>query len=197
MSGKNNPFYGRKHNKKSIEQMRKSHKRYLKLHPRKSSWNKGIKMPKHSKEMFGNKFRKGKFGHKMSIKTRKIMSKSKTGVPWSENQRKSYYPQRHPMWKGGKSYEPYTFEFNKELKLKIRKRDRFKCQLCGMAESKCIKKSGRVLSVNHIDFNKSNCSESNLNTLCVGCNSFVNKDREKWTLFFSKKMKNEKSQQLS
>ena len=57
-----------------------------------------------------------------------------------------------------------------------------------MTERQCIKTSGRVLSVNHIDFDKSNCSENNLNTLCVGCNSFINKDREKWTMFFKNKI---------
>lgn len=48
--------------------------------------------------------------------------------------------------------------------------------------------TGRRLCVNHIDFDKKNCDERNLNTLCVGCNTRINWDRDRWTAYFQKQM---------
>ena len=93
-----------------------------------------------------------------------------------------------PAWKGGLAKILYPIEFNKELKLRIRERDGFVCQLCEITEKECIVKYGRVLSVNHIDYDKNNCSDDNLNALCVSCNGVVNGEREKWTLLFKKKL---------
>ena len=56
MFGKNNPFYGKKHSESSLKKMSISHKKHLKKHPRKTSWNKGLKQPEHSKFMMGNKY---------------------------------------------------------------------------------------------------------------------------------------------
>lgn len=82
---------------------------------------------------------------------------------------------------------PYPVEFNPELKLKIRKRDNFTCCLCGKTEREELEELNRVLCVNHIDFDKNNCKESNLNTLCVRCNVKINREKEKWSLFFQNK----------
>ena len=80
-----------------------------------------------------------------------------------------------PNWKGGISNEPYPFEFNKELKEKIKKRDDYTCQLC---------RSKKYLHIHHIDYNKQNCVEYNLVTLCRKCNGKVNFNRESWTKKF-------------
>src|SRR5574343_1203857 len=80
-------------------------------------------------------------------------------------------------WKGGISFEPYPFEFNSELKLKIRERDGFTCQLCG------VKENGRALDVHHINYDKQDCSEKNLISLCQqgnGCHQKTNGNREYW-----------------
>ena len=90
-------------------------------------------------------------------------------------------------WKGGISQNPYPEEFNRKLKMVIRKRDNFTCQLCGKSEEKELNERGRVLCVNHIDFNKDNCSSDNLNTLCLDCNIKINYDRGKWTNYFKGK----------
>lgn len=92
--------------------------------------------------------------------------------------------ERHPNWKGGVSFELYPQEFNRELKLKIRERDNYGCQLCGMAEEESKRKWGQVLCVNHIDYNKQNCGETNLITLCRSCNSKANFNREYWQKVF-------------
>lgn len=86
----------------------------------------------------------------------------------------------------GEGYKPYIYKFNKELKEKIRKRDTYTCQLCGIGETE----NKRKLSIHHIDYNKKNCEECNLISLCQKCNSFVNSERKKWERHFKKEMKN-------
>jgi hypothetical protein len=92
----------------------------------------------------------------------------------------------NPAWREGASKKGYPPEFNAKLKLKIRTRDKFSCCLCGRTEKEERAELKQSLSVNHIDFNKKNCHESNLNTLCLRCNVRINFAREYWTKFFSK-----------
>ena len=98
----------------------------------------------------------------------------------------------NPNWLGGISFEPYTTEFNKQLKELIRLRDGYKCQKCGCSEIENIRK----LSIHHVDYNKKNCLPENLITLCIGCNGKVNKNRKKWIKYFQKKIKKECQNQL-
>ncbi len=86
----------------------------------------------------------------------------------------------HYNWKGGKSFEPYTAEFNRQLKDLIRQRDKHKCQKCGCPEIENAEK----LSIHHIDYNKNNCLPSNLIALCRRCNGAVNHNREIWEVYF-------------
>src|SRR3990167_4465370 len=89
-------------------------------------------------------------------------------------------------WKGGISANPYPRYFNEKLKLNIRTRDNFICCLCGRTEREELEELNRVLCVNHIDFDKKNCTEQNLNTLCLRCNVKINRDRAYWTNYFAK-----------
>jgi len=84
--------------------------------------------------------------------------------------------ENNPNWNGGSSYEKYPPEFNPILKRKIRKRDGQKCAVCG--------KRGR--HVHHIDYDKYNCDESNLITLCGLCHGKTNSNREYWASFLSR-----------
>lgn len=112
------------------------------------------------------------WGKEMSKEQRIKLSISKMG-------------EKNPSWKGGISNNPYPKEFTDKLKFKIRQRDNFTCCLCGVTEREQLEELNRVLCVNHIDFNKNNCFESNLNTLCIRCNVKINRDREYWTNYFN------------
>jgi len=60
--------------------------------------------------------------------------------------------------------------------------------LCGKTEEEELKELGRVLCVNHIDFNKNNLSLNNLNTLCLRCNVTINYNRNKYLNYFQGEM---------
>jgi len=127
---------------------------------------------KEGKLNFTNPFRKGSKHSRETI------------VKMLETRAINYIKENHYNWQGGLTENPYPLEFNKELKIKIRERDNFTCQLCSKTEEEELREIGRVLSVNHIDFDKTNCSSNNLNTLCVSCNIKINYDRDKWTNYF-------------
>ncbi|GAG69434.1 unnamed protein product [marine sediment metagenome] len=95
-----------------------------------------------------------------------------------------YCGENHPNWQGGISFEPYTPEFNRQLKELIRQRDGCKCQLCGMPECE----NGKSLCIHHIDYIKKNCLPNNLITLCGGCNTKVNFNRGCWSEYFKEKL---------
>jgi len=83
-----------------------------------------------------------------------------------------------PNWQGGLSFEPYTDEFNDDLKQWVRSRDGYECQLCHMSEQEHIQTQGRVLSVHHIDYCKTNNNpNSNLIALCIECHGKTNGNR--------------------
>ncbi len=83
---------------------------------------------------------------------------------------KSRIGEKNSYWKGGFGKFPYPFNFNKELKELIRKRDNYKCQLCGVPQVEHIIK----FSVHHIDHNKNNLNPENLISLCRNCHGRVN-----------------------
>jgi len=88
--------------------------------------------------------------------------------------------ENNPRWLGGISFEPYTSEFNWQLKRLIRERDNNICQFCGRPKEE----NGEELSVNHINYIKEDCRHRNLIALCRGCNSRANTEREKWQFLF-------------
>lgn len=102
-----------------------------------------------------------------------------------EKFKRSHSKEKHWNWRGGISNNPYPLIFNSTLKLKIRTRDNFTCCLCGKTEREELERINRVLCVNHIDFDKNNCEERNLNTLCASCNIKINREREYWTNYFN------------
>ena len=83
---------------------------------------------------------------------------------------------KNPNWRGGSSLQPYPFEFNQDLKDAIRIRDDYKCRVCKMSESRFI----RALSIHHIDYNKDNCDQQNLISLCDSCHNATGGSREYW-----------------
>lgn len=88
--------------------------------------------------------------------------------------------EKHPCWKGGIGKLPYPFDFNKELKELIRKRDNYICQF-----PDCYaKENGKKHCVHHIDYNKNNLNPSNLLTLCRKHNIKINYNRKYWEKYF-------------
>jgi len=85
-------------------------------------------------------------------------------------------------WKGGLSFIIYPREFNYYLKNKIRKRDKYICQKCGIKQDKLNKK----LDIHHIDYIKSNISSDNLVSLCRSCHGKTFFNREYWKEYFTK-----------
>jgi len=100
------------------------------------------------------------------------------------NRDKKRFGKDNPNWVDGASFEPYSHEFNDELKAFIRKRDKYKCQNpdCGIPQQECRRK----LHVHHIDYRKSNCNQINLIALCNSCNAKANGDRDYWKQYYQK-----------
>ena len=143
----------------------------------------------------------GENHHMKNLETAKRISALRVGKPFSEEHRKNLSKallgrrrseesmikqslaisrENHWNWRGGLSNYPYPFEFNEELKERIRERDNHTCQLCGIHQVECI----MALDVHHIDYDKENLADENLITLCRGCNSKVNINRDYWQEYF-------------
>jgi hypothetical protein len=128
-------------------------------------------------------------GKKCTEKLKKKLSKIMKGRPptynmtyeirkkISEGLKKSSLVRRgknHPCYIDGRTEYPSIF--NKELKYKIFSRDFFTCQVCGNYPIRC--------QCHHIDYNKQNCKEDNLITVCCSCNNKANFNRDYWFAYF-------------
>jgi len=122
------------------------------------------------------------FGRKHTKESLDKMSKSLMGKQSLE---------KHWNWRGGSSFEKYDLNWTRTFKEQIRKRDGYKCQVCGVPEMECT----RNLNIHHIDYNKKNMADDNLISLCTSCHFKTNYKREYWIEYFNKtkEKKNEKS----
>jgi hypothetical protein len=91
--------------------------------------------------------------------------------------------EKNGRWLGGMSKEPYPFEFDSELKEKIRQRDHYRCQICGKTQEE----NHRALDVHHIDYDKDNIKLENLISLCPKCHCRTNNNRNYWKEYFKSK----------
>ena len=185
--GKNNPMYGK---------LGKNHPRYKKKHT-KATRNKMSKAKKgKNNNMYGvHKFGKDSpnykggliekicetCGNEFFVAPSVLKRNINNGKFCSRScYAKSRIGENNPNWKNGIAYEPYAPSFNRQLKDRIRVRDNFICQLCGVPELECDTK----LAVHHIDYDKKNCREDNLISLCHICHSKTNGNRKYWTNYF-------------
>ena len=77
----------------------------------------------------------------------------------------------------------YPKEWTRELKWEIRTRDNYTCWICKDKE----KRGELGFSVHHIDYDKANCKEDNLITLCRYCHGRTNSNREAWITIFKER----------
>ena len=149
---------------------------------------KKIGFQKGNKIGIGNRGRKGQIAWNKGLtketdKRVKAISESLTGNKLSEKTKeklRQYKGSLASNWQGGISKKPYSFDFNKELKELIKRRDNYTCQLCD--------KNPVHSAIHHIDYNKKNSNPINLILLCRICNSKVNFNREYWTKYFQIKL---------
>lgn len=122
------------------------------------------------------------FGRKFKPSTIVKMQRAKQG---------KYDGSTNPNWHGGISKLPYSIMFTEELKTSIRERDNFKCQLCGVSNKQHKLLTTFQLSIHHIDYDKKNCIQQNLISLCNKCNAHVNGNRDYWYAYFTYLMERE------
>lgn len=82
----------------------------------------------------------------------------------------------------------YPSEFNFKLKDNIKKRDGYFCQNCEMDEDKHLEVYNKRLEIHHINYNKMDCDEYNLITLCKKFNLNANSNRIYCQLFYNSKI---------
>jgi hypothetical protein len=168
--GKNHPMFGKHPSKESRLKMSKS---AVGKHCGKNNGRFGKKLSKETRL----KISKAKIGYKHSLQARKRISLAGIGRKHSEETKRKLSESRKGKlgsnWLGGLSFFQYSVEFNDSLKQKIRKRDNYCCRVCN-------KTSKRNLSIHHIDYNKENCKEDNLISLCDSCHLLTNYNRDYW-----------------
>lgn len=84
---------------------------------------------------------------------------------------------KYSLAKGGNGIPYFDCSYPKEfyyIRKQIRQRDNYICNLCN--------KYGN--EVHHIDYDKQNCKEDNLITLCLRCHRKTNTNRTFWQYYF-------------
>jgi hypothetical protein len=87
----------------------------------------------------------------------------------------------NPNWNGGISRLPYPWNF-REISRRIIARDHESCR------SPVCSGGDRRLTTHHINYDKTDCRDENLITLCSSCNSKANFGRDKWQRLYEKMM---------
>ena len=186
---------GRKISLETKKKISEKRKKYLKEYPESLP----TKNPKSLKKMIETQHMKGQInshvwvvcyicGQLRELENGTFNSRVKAGVNHffcskkCESKWRSirYALEKHPNWKGGKSFEPYTKEFNEALKEIVRNRDDRTCKICGKKEEDLQH------DVHHINYKKDDCCLDNLITLCHACHTKTNFNRKYWIEFFKK-----------
>lgn len=171
--GEDNPMFGREHSESSKLKMSLATKNKPKSaeHKQKLSVSlKAIRMthPSYCSDEYRKKMSQSCKGHK-------VTEKQRVAIIAANRKRLG---EKNPGWKGGHSFLPYSPEFNDSLKIKIRERDNYQCQLC------FDDKNERAFECHHIDGDKKNNSELNLISMCGRCHKKLVNSAEKFAEYF-------------
>lgn len=116
---------------------------------------------------------------------RKISEKLKGNKNGFKKGHKINIGEKNGSWKGGKSFELYGRDWTDILKISIRERDGYICQLCGIHQEELTKNEWiKILDIHHIDYDKQNNNPNNLISLCRYCHMKTNFNRENWIKVF-------------
>jgi len=138
----------------------------------------------------GNKHPKWKGEKPQCNKCGKVLSRRKYKQCFS-CYCKSFLGESNPNWKNGISFYPYNSTFNNKLKEKIRKRDKYKCKICNIKEKDNFRKNKKInLITHHINYNKNDCKDNNLISLCLKCHLKTNGNRDYWYAYCTYLMEN-------
>lgn len=199
-SGKNNAFYGKKHDEKTKMKMSKNHADFQgKNNP---AYTTGLTLKTYyckdckeeityQAECYG-KGRCNSCTNKKENLSKETLQKRRDnhadfngekngrfGLPVSEETRSKV-----SLSSGGTGtpYEntEYGAEFDNALKEQVRFRDGYKCKICGCSQLE----NGRQLDVHHLDYDKLNSVLNNLVALCKRCHMKTNYNREYWIQYF-------------
>jgi len=191
--GKRNPLFGRHHSsdtklKMSLTKRGKicSEETKLKMSLAKSGKN----HPRYGKKLSEEvklKIGKGNKGKIISEETREKISLARLGKHNSPSTeiKKGDCGKYSIAWQGGKSFEPYTLDFNNRFKESIRARENYCCAICNKPQEDL----GYRLHVHHIDYNKLNSFKQNCISLCRQHHLETNANRKQWTPFFQSLLK--------
>ncbi len=167
ITGINNPMHGRKHSKKTILKMSETRKNKHLTGENNPNYKDGLSI----KETFCVDCNKPICSHAIRC--------------WEhscEYRSKRFRGKKHHRWLGGLKSQEYGINWSNKLKRIIRKRDNYICQ---NKDCNCIQnENGRKLDVHHIDYDKKNCIEENLISLCISCHMKSNTNREYWVEYF-------------
>lgn len=136
----------------------------------------------------GNKYNLGK--HASEETKRKLSEAGKGRIFSEEHKRKiseAHKGEKSYNWQGGKSFEPYTPDFNERFKKQIKERDGC-CLLCNVSfeDLKLLK---RRVHIHHIDYEKLNSFPQNCVSLCNSCHGKTQQNRTHWRVFFQSLLK--------
>lgn len=119
---------------------------------------------------------------KISIHKHNFCCREHFGKWISEN--RIWHGENNPAWNNGSSFDLYPVEFNDELKLFIKNRDKYICQNseCRVHEKECLSEH----SVHHIDYCKNHNDPINLITLCNKCHAKSGTNRTYWKQYYER-----------
>lgn len=93
----------------------------------------------------------------------------------------------HEAWVKALAIENKNKNFTRSLKTKVKERDGWQCQECGI-KARQLRQLHSYLTIHHINFNHNDCRMENLITLCPLCHAKTNFVKQTWIRYYQEKM---------